>query len=82
MASVAAQVRLVRAAVEHLIGLEGQDRDLVIEMSQAMLADVTGGGLQPLAGYVGHYCDVAAGPEEAARIAAEIEAQPGSEDSE
>lgn len=48
----------------------------MIDMSQAMLGDVIGGrGLRPLAEYVRHYCDVAASPADADRIAAEIETE-------
>ena len=68
---ITAQLALIYSAVGYLSELEGQDRDLVIGMSQAMLADVIGGrGLQPMAGYAGHYCDVIDTPADAERIAA------------
>jgi hypothetical protein len=72
--TVTAQVGLVITAVGRLAELEGQDHELVIDMSQAMLGDVIGGqGLRPLAEYIRHYCDVAGSPADADRIAAEIE---------
>jgi hypothetical protein len=50
--AVTAQLSLIRGAVDYLADLEGQDRDLVLEMSQAMLGDVIEGrGLRPLAEY-------------------------------
>lgn len=71
--AVTAQLSRILGAVDYLCELEGQDRDLVLEMSQAMLGDVIEGrGLRPMAEYVRHYCDVADSPADADRIAAEI----------
>jgi hypothetical protein len=68
-----ADLSRILAAVDYLTDIEGQDRGLVIEMSQAMLGDVIEGrGLLPLAEYIRHYCDVIDGPADADRIAAEI----------
>ncbi|MGH3283603.1 MAG: hypothetical protein ACRDPD_02765 [Streptosporangiaceae bacterium] len=67
------QLNRIYAAVEHMTSLEGQDHTLVIEMSQAMLNDVIEGrGLAPMVDYVGRYCDVIDGPEDAEQIAADI----------
>jgi hypothetical protein len=42
-------------------------------MAEAMLGDIVyGSGLKPMEEYVGHYCDVADSPADAARIAGEI----------
>lgn len=63
----------IDTAVDHLMDLEGQDPMLVIEMFQAMLGDVLDrGGLKPMADYVGRYCDVIDGPDEAREIARKI----------
>lgn len=67
------QLNRVYAAVDHLTELEGQDRSLVIEMSQAMLNDlIETEQLKPMREYVRRYCDVAGSAEEADEIAAEI----------
>jgi hypothetical protein len=67
------QLNRIYAAVDYFVELEGQDRSLTIEMSQAMLNDVIEGrGLAPLIDYVRKYCDVIDGPEDAERIAADI----------
>jgi len=72
-APVTVQLGQILATVDRLWDMEGQDRDLLIEMSQAMLADVAEGrGLRPIAGYVRHYCDVTGSAAEADRIAAAI----------
>ena len=71
-------LRLVYAAVEHLTGLKGQDRTLIIEMSQHMLSDAInaqyhgGGTMRPMAYYVNRYCDVLDSPGDADRIATAI----------
>lgn len=68
-----AQLSRIYSAVEYMTDLDGQDRTLVIEMSQEMLNDVIEGrGLRPLVDYVRRYCDVIDSPEDAERIAAEI----------
>ena len=70
-----AALELIRAAVDYLTteDFEGQDKGLLIEMSQAMLADlIETDGLAPLAEYIGRYCSVISGPDDAERIAAEI----------
>lgn len=68
------QLVLIWLAVDHLLDLEGQDRQMVAEMSQDMLNDViTAGELGPLAGYVARYCDVIDSRADAERIAAAIE---------
>jgi hypothetical protein len=67
------QLNRIYFAVEYLANLEGQDRSLVIEMSQAMLNDVIEGrGLAPMADYLRRYCDVLDGPEDAERMAADL----------
>jgi hypothetical protein len=72
-AATATQLNRIFLAVEYMSDLEGQDKDLVIEMSQAMLSDVIEGhGLKPLAEYVGRYCDVIDSAADAERIAGEI----------
>jgi hypothetical protein len=72
-AAITAQLNRIYAAVDYLTDLEGQDRDLVLEMSQAMLNDVIEGvGLRPMVEYVRHYCDVLDSPAEAERIAGDI----------
>jgi hypothetical protein len=60
-------------AVDYMAELEGQDRTLVIEMSQAMLNDlIEGHGLKPMVEYVKRYCDVIESDADAERIAGEI----------
>lgn len=67
------ELNRVYAAVDHMMSLEGQGRNLVVEMSQAMLNDlIEGRGLKPLVRYVARYCDVADSAEDAERIAADI----------
>lgn len=54
----------------------GQDASLTAQMAETMLGDILYGDMEPLAGYIEHYSDVLDHPaEDAARIAAEIEAQ-------
>jgi hypothetical protein len=68
-----ADLSRIYAAINHMMGLEGQDRSLVIEMSQAMLNDIIEtDGLAPMADYVARYCDVLDVPGDAERIAAAI----------
>jgi hypothetical protein len=71
-AAITTQLNRMFDAVDHMSNLEGQDPHLVIEMSQAMLGDVTGGGLRPLVEYVKRYCDVIDSETDAERIAGEI----------
>jgi hypothetical protein len=72
-AAIATQLNRVFFAVEFMANLEGQDKTLVIEMSQAMLNDVIEGhGLKPLVSYVKRYCDVLDSEDDAERIAGEI----------
>ena len=67
------QLNRIYAAVEYMTNLDGQDRTLVIEMSQAMLNDlIEGRDLAPMAEYVGRFCDVADSADDAERIAADI----------
>jgi hypothetical protein len=63
----------VYAATDYLMELEGQDRSLVVEMSQAMLNDLINGDfLKPMIEYVKHYCDVYDSDDDAQRIADDI----------
>jgi hypothetical protein len=75
-AALTTQLNRMFYAVEYMASLEGQDRTLVIEMSQAMLGDITErGGLKPLVEYVKRYCDVLdydTDPDAAERLAGEI----------
>ena len=49
----------IYAAVDYMSGLEGQDTQLALDMSQAMLNDVIElGHLKPMIEYVNYYCDV------------------------
>jgi hypothetical protein len=67
------QLARIYAAVEYLTELEGQDRTLVIEMSQDMLNDLIGRGeLAPMADYIARYCDVISSRAEAEELAANI----------
>ena len=67
------QLNRIFYAVDYMADLEGQDRSLVIEMSQAMLNDVIEGhGLKPMVSYVKQYCDVLDSGADAERIAGEI----------
>jgi hypothetical protein len=60
-------------AVDYMADLEGQDRMLVIEMSQAMLNDlIEGRGLKPMVEYVKRYCDVIESDADAERIAGDL----------
>jgi hypothetical protein len=64
-------------AASYFMELEGQDRTLVVEMMQQMLGDVIAAGqLRPTIEYVNRYCDVIDGPEDAERIAGEIDQGP------
>ena len=68
-----AQLNRIYAAVEYVANLEGQDRSLVIEMSQTMLDDlIERGELYPMVNYIRRFCDVIDGPADAERIAADI----------
>lgn len=70
---ITAQLNRIYAAVEYVADLEGQDRSLVIEMSQAMLNDVIEGGeLAPMVDYIRRFCDVLDSAEDAERIAADM----------
>jgi hypothetical protein len=72
-AGVTTQLNRIYFAVEYMANLEGQDRVLVIEMSQDMLNDVIEGhGLKPMVSYVKRYCDVIDSAAEAERIASDI----------
>jgi len=63
----------IYAAIDFMANLEGQDPTLVIEMSQAMITDVTEtGGLASMLEYVQKFCDVIDSAEDAERIAADI----------
>ena len=49
----------IYAAVDYMSGLEGQDTQLALDMSQAMLNDVIElGRLKPMIEYVTYFCDV------------------------
>lgn len=70
---VTTQLMRIYAAVDYLSDLEGQDRSLVVEMSQAMLNDVIEGrDLAPMIDYIARYCDVIDSRAEAEQIAANI----------
>ena len=72
------QLSRIDAAIEFMANLEGQDPMLIVEMSQAMLADVIETGeLRPMADYVKQYCDVIDSPEDAEQYAAMIAAEEG-----
>jgi hypothetical protein len=73
-AAITALLNQIYAAVDYLgFELEGQDKSLVIEMSQAMLNDVIEGrGLSPVVDYVKRYCDVIDSADDAECIAGEI----------
>lgn len=72
-AATSTQLGRIFYAVEYMANLEGQDKALVIEMSQDMLNDVIEGrGLKPLAEYVRRYCDVIDSEADAERIASEV----------
>jgi tellurite resistance protein len=67
------QLNRMYFAVDHVANLEGQDPQLVIEMSQAMLNDlIDNGELKPMIEYVKYYCDVIESTEDAERIAEDI----------
>lgn len=67
------QLNRIYNAVEYMTNLEDQDRTLVIEMCQTMLAAVIDGRpLLPMVEYVARYCDVINSAAEAERIASEI----------
>ncbi len=72
-AEIIAQLNRIYAAVDYISDLEGQDSDLIIQMSQVMLNDVIEGrGLSAMAEYVKRFCDVLDSAEDADRIAADI----------
>ena len=60
MATITSEViQKIYAAVDYMSGLEGQDKQLTLDMSQAMLNDVIElGHLKPMIEYVNYYCDV------------------------
>lgn len=67
------QISTIINLVADMIEIEGQDRDLVLEMSQAMLTDLyTVGRLKPLREYISRYCDVADSKEDLDRIISNI----------
>jgi len=72
-AAIATQLNRIFYAVDYMADLEGQDRSLVIEMSQAMLNDVIEGrGLKAMGEYVKRYCDIADSEADAERIAGDL----------
>lgn len=61
-------------AVDTLTEIEGQDRSMVLDMSQAMLTDLAEtGSLRIMEEYAARYVDVADGPEDLTRIAQEMQ---------
>lgn len=70
-AAVTDQLDRLYCLVDHMANLEGQDRTLVIEMSQTMLSDVIEDVLKPLVEYVKRYCDVIDSEADAERIVTE-----------
>lgn len=72
---IRSQLRLIHAAADYLADFEEQDRTMILEMSQDMLAAVIEcRDLEPMAHYVAHYCSVLDVPGEAEQFAAAIEA--------
>ncbi len=69
------QIRKVKATMNRISELEGQDKGLVIEMTEAMLTDLeVDGELQPLTRYIERYCYVLDDPViDAGDLAIEIE---------
>jgi hypothetical protein len=72
-AAVTAQLNRMYYLVDHMANLEGQDRALVIEMSQAMLSAVIEDRLGSLVEYVKRYCDVIDSEADAESIVTESE---------
>lgn len=67
------QLNRIYQAVDYVTNLDGQDRSLVVEMSQAMLNDIIEGrDLAPMVEYVKRFCDVIDSAEDAERLAADI----------
>lgn len=67
------QLNRIYQAVDYMTNLDGQDRTMVIEMSQAMLNDlIEGRGLAPMVEYVKRFCDVLDSAGDAEQIAADI----------
>ena len=63
----------IYAAVDYISNLEGQDTNLVLEMSQAMINDlINDGDIKPMIEYVNRYCDVSDSPEMTQEIADDI----------
>lgn len=72
-AAITTQLNRIFYAVDYMSNLEGQDRVLVIEMSEDMLNDVIEGrGLKAMAEYVKRYCDVIDSESDAERIAGDL----------
>ena len=65
----------IRAAITVLLGKEGQDRQLIADMADTMLADLLADDDQPLERYILRYCDVIDGPADAGEIMLEIDRQ-------
>jgi len=63
----------IYAAVDYVSNLDGQDTELVLDMSQQMLSDlINTGSIKPMIEYVKRYCDVIDGPDDIQRIADDI----------
>lgn len=72
-AATTTQLNRIYAAADYMADLENQDKGLVVEMSQAMLNDLTERGqFAPMIDYVTRYCDVVDSDEDRERIAADI----------
>lgn len=63
---------LIRAAITVLLDQEGQDRQMVAEMADQMLADLLNGADQGINYYIGRYCDVIDSSVDVDEIALEI----------
>jgi hypothetical protein len=66
---------MIRAAINVLLNQEGQDRQLVADMADTMLADLLNDDDQPLERYILRYCDVIDSPSDASAIGLEIDRQ-------
>ena len=72
-AATTTQLNRIYYTLDYMVGLEGQDLMLVIEMAQAMLNDlIEGHGLKPMVEYVKRYCDVIDSAADAERIAGDL----------
>ena len=66
------KMNLIKAFIQVMGNLEGQDTVLTLDAVEAMIVNVQGAELIDIDYYVRHYCDVIDGAEDAERFTLEI----------